>query len=597
MSQTSNPIPEQIGLDPDVRENLAIIGSPITFMEKTSRGFHRRAPHLTYLAERCVAKIKDGRPMDAVPGDQQFLACYIPVRHGKSFFTCRYFLPWLMGMFPGIQVLFVTYSDERAKRWGAQVRDMMREWAPVLFGCTVSGTDDSASHWSLSNGSTMRCLGMGGAITGEGAHIIVIDDTLKEPADADSPTIKEGQESWYYETLRNRLEPGGLMLCCVARWRADDLPGRVCQPAGEVSDEDEAPDDWEILRFAALAEAPTPQPPPPPEEIPDPPEGWAEDAGQWVERWKAEWIDEWCDRFRAEWRDELGRAEGEALWPDRWPAKRLRRIRATYQRSGQTHAWEALYQQNPTPKEGGSFRVDAWRRIGMAPQELATTVRFWDLSASKRKGDFTVGVKMGLGFNNEVYILHVARDRLDPAGVQNLVKTMAFNDGFETIIGMEEETGGAAGKANSATFAALLLGYIFEPERVSGNKEVRAAGYAAHQGNGLVWLVDDGTWDVNAFVAEHTVFPGGRNDDQVDAASGAFRMVALGGFGPASATQVAFPEPDSTRVARHARGEDGPRRLWHRDQETEPDDSGEGLEPFDELDAELDALWSRLMAR
>jgi phage terminase large subunit-like protein len=87
-----------------------------------------------------------------------------------------------------------------------------------------------------------------------------------------------------------------------------------------------------------------------------------------------------------------------------------------------------------------------------------------------------------------VYVLNVVRDRLDPAGVQNLVMLTADQDGFDTIIAMEEEKG-ASGKSNSTIFAKKLMGYRFTPEPVSGKKDVRAAGYAAHQGNGLVYLV------------------------------------------------------------------------------------------------------------
>lgn len=546
MSTTETDVP---GLDPEVRDLLAIVGSPLTFMEHASRGKHRRARHLVYLADRILAKLAAGRPMEAEPGDQQFLACYIPVRHGKSFFTGRYLAPWLMGVFPGIQILFVTYSDDRAERWGAAARDLMAEWAPTLFGCTVSRTDNSAAHWSLSNGSTMRCVGMGGSIVGEGAQVVIIDDTLKKPEEADSPTVKRKQVEWYYETLRNRLEPGGLIICCVARWREDDLPGSVCIPAAE--DEAGLVDEWEIIRLPALAEMPKIEPPDPPPDVPEPEAGWAEDVEKWVEKWKADWVDDWIEQFREDWRDELGRQEGEALWPERWPRKLLEKMRSALLKRGQDVAWDALYQQNPTPKEGGSFKVEMWRSIGKAP-DLQLTVRTWDLSASLRKGDWTVGVKMGLGFNNEVYILNVVRARLDPAGVQNLVVTTAEQDGYDVIIGMEEETG-ASGKANTATFAMKLLGYQFHSESVSGKKDVRAAGYAAHQGNGLVYLVKDGTWDDAGFIEEHRVFGAGRHDDQVDAAALGFRMLALGGFGPGSAS-VQMPEDDLTAIARMALG-------------------------------------------
>lgn len=500
---------------------------------------------MVYCADRVLAKLRAGNPMAPLVerGDDQFLAAFLPVRHGKTTFFALYLTTWLMGVFPGIRILFVTYSDDRAMKWGGDARDLMREWGPTLFGASVRGDRESGKFWALSNGSEMRCVGMGGQIVGEGFHVIVVDDTIKDPKEADSPTIKRDQVEWYYETLHNRLEPGGLMLFTVARWREDDMPGQVCQAASE----DEEVDDWEIIRFPALAEAPEP-----PIEEPNPwaiPVADAEDVEAYVAQWRQEMIDEAIEGFKRDWRDEIGRKDGEALWPEFWSEKRLKRKRSNLMARGQQSTWEALYQQNPTPKEGGSFKVDRWKYVGRVP-ELKVQVRAWDLSASLRKGDYTVGVKMGLGFNNEIYVLNVVRDRLDPAGVQNLVVLTAEQDGYEVVIGMEEEKG-ASGKSNTAVYAQKLLGFQFHAEPVSGSKEVRAAGYAAHQGNGLVYLVADGTWDVDAFVEEHRTFPAGRHDDQVDAAALGFRMLALGGFGPVS-VEVLMAEEEISPVARRA---------------------------------------------
>lgn len=538
-------------LSDEALELARIIGSPITYMEHVSKGKHSRARHLVYVADRVMEKLRQGKPMAEKleeVGEQQFLACFIPVRHAKSTFLGLYLSTWLMGVFPGIKILFVTYSDDRALKWGGDARDVMKVWGPTLFGTSVRKDRESGNYWACTNGSEMRAVGIGGAIVGEGFHVVIIDDTLKNPEEADSPTTKRKQVEWYYETLRNRLEPGGMMLFAMARWREDDLPGQVCI---EASDDDVGTvDEWEVIRFPALAEAPLPEVEVNPYAIEPPPEGWAEGVEAWVAKWRQDFIDDATEKAKADWRDELGREDGEPLWPQKWPRKLLERIKTSLLKRGQSGAWDALYQQNPTPKEGGSFKVDRWRRIGMAPP-LRLEVRAWDLSASLRKGDYTCGVKMGLGFNNEVYILHVVRERLDPAGVQNLVVTTAEQDGPACFIRMEEEKG-ASGKSNSATFAQKLMGFMFSAEPVSGTKEVRAAGYAAHQGNSLCILVDDGTWDTAAFVEEHRAFPGGRHDDQVDAAALGFRFLSLGGMGPGE-MEVIMSEDDETPVARAAR--------------------------------------------
>jgi predicted phage terminase large subunit-like protein len=486
------------GIDPEVKERLRIIGSPVTFAEHASRGDWTRSPHLTYCADRFMAKLIEGRREKR----WEFLDVEVAVRSGKTFLFGKWAPAWAMMTFPGLRAVLCMYSDDRAEQWSADVRDICAEWGPTLFGVSVRRDRTAAKGWQLSNGSTMRAVGINGAITGEGFDLFIIDDPIKNIEEADSPTTKRKMVDWYYGVPRTRLEPGGLMVLTMARWREDDLAGMVCKPSTNGRG-----DAWETVRLPAIAEAP---------------------LGE-----------------EAAWTDIIGRRHGEALWPERWPVEALEQIRDTVD----PQTWESLYQQNPTAREGGTFKIGNWREIGMAPKNMRAVVRAWDLSASLRKGDWTAGVKMGLGDNNEIYVLDVQRVRLDPAGVQNLVVITATQDGTEVVIGMEEEKG-ASGKANSATFAQQLLGYQFRPEPVSGSKEVRAAGYAAHQGNGLIYLVCDGSWDVEAFKEEHRTFPAGRHDDQVDAAALGFRMLALGGFGPVEVEMVWNQEDVSPLVAR-----------------------------------------------
>lgn len=260
----------------------------------------------------------------------------------------------------------------------------------------------------------------------------------------------------------------------------DDLTGMIQRTQAEQ----EGGDPWEEIRLPAIAEAPKP------------PDGAPDD---WLENW----------------RDVMGRRPGEALWPEVWPEKKLLQIKASILGSD----WDSLYQQNPTPAEGGMFKVDSWRTAPAAPPGLRLC-RAWDLAATDGAGDWTVGALVGMDADNRVYVLDIQRFQLEAAAVKREVLRVAKADGKLVPIRIEQERAGA-GKAQVSDFKRLLIGYDVRGRKPEGTKEQRAAPYAAQQQDGNVILVNSGTWGPK-FIEEHRVFPKGRHDDQVDAVSSAF---------------------------------------------------------------------------
>lgn len=178
-------------------------------------------------------------------------------------------------------------------------------------------------------------------------------------------------------------------------------------------------------------------------------------------------------------------------------------------------------------RQGGSlFRREWFRVVERAPAGL-TRLRFWDLAATEaRPGtdpDWTCGALLGKSPEGVYYVLDVRRDRTTPRGVERLVLQTAEQDGRDTAVGMEREPG-SAGVALAQRYAALLAGWTFCCERATGSKTTRAAPFASQAEAGNVCMLR-GAWN-GAFLDEAEAFPQSAHDDQVDAAAGAFALLA-----------------------------------------------------------------------
>lgn len=219
--------------------------------------------------------------------------------------------------------------------------------------------------------------------------------------------------------------------------------------------------------------------------------------------------------------------ENELLWPERMPRRVVERDKKVMG----SYASASQYQQNPSPRGEGIFKVNELKYVDIAP-DMAKTVRGWDLAATdkgERGGSgaaYTAGVKMGMDKEGRVYILHAKRFKKDAKGVEDEIKAAAISDGYLCDQDIPQDPG-QAGKALKQSYAILLHGFnvYFSPE--SGNKEVRALPFAAQIEAGNVYMVR-GNWNGD-FLDELAVFPVGKFKDQVDACSRAYaRLIPKG---------------------------------------------------------------------
>lgn len=385
----------------------------------------------------------------------------MPPRHSKSE-TCTVRAPaYLLEQDPHERILVTGYNETMARRFSRKTRTILR--GRVELSKEKSGVDE----WETIEGGGLVARGVGTPPTGFGFGWIFIDDPIKKREEAESETYRNKTWDWYTDDIYTRIEPGGKIVMTLTRWHHDDIAARA------VASE---PDKWRILKLPALAEADDP----------------------------------------------IGRKLGEALWPERFNEAALNRIRNVQNKADGAYSFEALYQQNPTPREGAFFKVNQLEIIDTAPANLKT-VRAWDLAASS-KGDYTVGAKLGKDDAGLFYVLDIVRGQWLPDERNRVMMQTAALDTRSTRIRLSQDPG-AAGVDQVQALTRMLAGYSVRSERESGSKEVRADGFASQVNAGNVRLIA-GSWNKD-FIEELRTFPMGKHDDQVDAASNGFNDLVV----------------------------------------------------------------------
>lgn len=413
-----------------------------------------------------------------------------PIRHGKSYLTAWWFPAWYLCMNPENRVLIAAYNEEFADSWGAKVRAAVHDFGKQVSGVEVSRDTAAKGNWGIEGhrGGLFTC-GAGNPPAGRGFELIIIDDPVKDEADAFSPKLRDNTWNWFEGDILRRLNPGGSLLLDMARRHEDDLVGRVKMRAARPEAQP-----WTTLRLPALAE--------PTEEEPDP----------------------------------LGRETGEPLCPQLWTKDALEQIRA----DTTVRFWEAQYQARPSSPEGEMFKVTDWGYVEGIPFDTVEWVRRWDLAATeKHQGndpDYTAGVLMGRHPSGRIIIADARRDRVNELTVQKMLQATAREDQAKYAYGGSLTSGrvriiipqdpGSAGKALVGYYLReVLQGFDVSYEKETGSKMQRAQIFAAQVAAGNVFLLR-APWN-EAFVDELRAFPNGAHDDWLDAAAGAFNALMV----------------------------------------------------------------------
>jgi len=392
------------------------------------------------------------------------LMILMPPGSAKSTYASVLFPAWWYTQHPQSSIITASHSSSLASHFSRRVRTLILAKESHL-GFSIAKGQRSAEAWSTTKGGDYFAVGVRGAIAGRRADLIIIDDPIKSQADAESARQRDHLWEWFKADLTTRLRPGGRIVLIMTRWHPDDLGGQLLAHARSQ---------WRVIRLPALAES----------------------------------------------GDPLGRAEGEALWPEWEDQKELVRKRDLI---GE-RAWSALFQQDPHPAGGRLFSVDRLAMIDLlGPGTLKCTIRAWDLAATGANGqndpDWTAGIKLGQQSDGRYVVLDVVRIRGTPRQVEELVVTTSHRDGTNVIVGIPEDPG-QAGKSQTAYLTRQLAGFHVIAARETGAKATRAMPLASQIEAGNLGIMR-GEWNP-AFIDELRDFPFGRKDDQVDALVRAF---------------------------------------------------------------------------
>ena len=181
-------------------------------------------------------------------GEIKRLIVNMPPRHTKSEFASFLFPAWLMGHKPQTKIIQTTHTAELSYRFGRKVRNLMdtEEYRSVFTDVKLSQDSKAAGRWETNHGGEYFGAGVGGAITGRGADLLIIDDPHSEQ-DAMSTTAMDNAWEWYTSGPRQRLQPGGSIVCVMTRWSEKDLTGNLIRAMSEVK-----ADQWDIIEFPAI---------------------------------------------------------------------------------------------------------------------------------------------------------------------------------------------------------------------------------------------------------------------------------------------------------------------------------------------------------
>jgi len=415
---------------------------------------------------RHLDKIED-RLLEIYYSKNDRLIVNMPPRHGKSELITKMFPLWWLIKKPSDRIIISTYNSKLSEYFGREILDNFKRIASD-YELALNNSQKSKSEFVTNKNGSITAVGVGGTLTGKGADLIIVDDPIKNDKEANSETRRDNLMEWFNATLLTRLEPGGSIVIVMTRWHEDDLAGRLLQSK-----------DWDSLIFPAIATEP----------------------------------------------DELGRKVGDALWEERYSISELQKKK---QAIGQ-YWFAGLYQQEPTPSEGGLFKRDDLQyfdyRNGAVIQNRKLIAQVNDIMfacdlaiSTSEKADYTVVAIFASDVRKNLYLIDLYRDKIVPTRHKEIIEKLnrQYNP---VLIGVESvqyqaslfyqlsELGLPVTKLvprKDKLSRALPLSALVENEKLYINKQIAA---------------------ITDLEKELVNFPNGKHDDIVDALAYALEMM------------------------------------------------------------------------
>ena len=407
-------------------------------------------------------------------GECKRLIINMPPRHTKSEFA-SYLLPaWFLGNFPDKKVIQTSHTAELAVGFGRKVRNLVDQdvYTDIFPGVGLQQDSKAAGRWNTNKGGDYFAIGVGGAVTGKGADILIIDDPHSEQEAAmaaSNPEIYDKVYEWYTSGPRQRLQPGGSIVIVMTRWAARDLTGQVVKSAAQRSGEE-----WEVIEFPAILPS------------------------------------------------------GNPLWPQFWSLEELEALREELPNS----KWQAQYQQNPIGNESAIIKRDWWKWWEQDdPPVCDYILQSWDTAFEKNnRADYSAGTTWGIfnceedNFAPNIILLNTYKKRVEfPELKRDVLRE--YNEYEPDSLIVEKKASGAPLIYDLRAMGIPVQEYT--PGK-GQDKIARLNSVSDIIASGKVW-VPQTRW-AEELVDEVAAFPSGEHDDLVDATTLALMRFRQGGF-------------------------------------------------------------------
>ena len=403
-------------------------------------------------------------------GEIKRLIVNMPPRHTKSEFASFLLPSWMVGRNPKLKIIQATHTGELAIRFGRKAKHLIdSEEYKKIFITKLQEDSKAAGRWETAQGGEYFAAGVGGAITGRGADLLIIDDPHSEQ-DALSETKLESAYEWYTSGPRQRLQPGAAIVLVMTRWSTKDLTSMLLKAQKEVKG-----DQWEVVEFPAIME------------------------------------------------------DGKPMWPEYWNQDELEKVKATLP----VAKWNAQWMQHPTSEEGAIIKREWWRKWkhDWIPK-LQHVIQSYDTAFMKKEtADFSAITTWGVFYLNEdsplnLILLDSLKGRYEFPELRRRALEQYKYWTPETVI-IESK---ASGLPLTYELRQMDIPVVnFTPSK-GNDKHVRVNSVAPLFESGSIWAPEQKF--AEEVIEECAAFPYGDHDALVDSTTQAIMRFRQGGFLP-----------------------------------------------------------------
>jgi len=403
-------------------------------------------------------------------GELKRLIVNMPPRHTKSEFASIYFPSWMMGLKPDLKIMQTTHTADLSINFGRKVRNLMDtdEYKGIFPEASLAADSKSAGKWQTGGGGEYFAAGVGGAIAGRGADLLIIDDPHSEQ-DAMSLPLLDSCYEWYTSGPRQRLQPGGTIVIVMTRWSTADLTGRLLSRQTENN-----ADQWEVVELPAVFED-----------------------------------------------------SGNVLWPEFWKREELDAVKASIPVS----KWNAQYQQNPTSEEGAIIKREWWNLWEKDdPPPCSYIIQSYDTAFSKKEtADYSAITTWGVfspsdGAGEAIILLDAQKGRWDFPELKAVAQEQ-YNEFEPDMVLIEAQASGTPLTHELRAMGIPVVNY--RPSR-GNDKMTRVHAVSPVFEAGMVWAPDHVFAD--EVIEECAAFPFAPHDDYVDTTTQAILRFRQGNF-------------------------------------------------------------------